>query len=149
MYLARDIPPFVMYCVNGKPRSSLLNVLRQMAIIFSFNQWHVSAVSIHQLLYLYALHLHQNLVCKIHVSYDYITNCMHGCINSKHSNQDVLSHMLHFLFENEQLTNALLGLDLFLSQNFFCRQVVYAYVYIFILTKTLKAIDYQRQKICT
>ena len=24
MYLARDIPPFVMYCVNGKPRSSLL-----------------------------------------------------------------------------------------------------------------------------
>ena len=24
VYLARDIPPFVMYCVNGKPRSSLL-----------------------------------------------------------------------------------------------------------------------------
>ena len=24
MYPARDIPPFVMYCVNGKPRSSLL-----------------------------------------------------------------------------------------------------------------------------
>ena len=24
MYLARDILPFVMYCVNGKPRSSLL-----------------------------------------------------------------------------------------------------------------------------
>ena len=24
MYLARDIRPFVMYCVNGKPRSSLL-----------------------------------------------------------------------------------------------------------------------------
>ena len=23
VYLARDIPPFVMYCVNGKPRSSL------------------------------------------------------------------------------------------------------------------------------
>ena len=25
VYLAQDIPPFVMYCVNGKPRSSLLN----------------------------------------------------------------------------------------------------------------------------
>ena len=24
VYLARDILPFVMYCVNGKPRSSLL-----------------------------------------------------------------------------------------------------------------------------
>ena len=24
VYLARDIPPFVMYCVNGKPRSSLI-----------------------------------------------------------------------------------------------------------------------------
>ena len=24
VYLARDIRPFVMYCVNGKPRSSLL-----------------------------------------------------------------------------------------------------------------------------
>ena len=24
VYTARDIPPFVMYCVNGKPRSSLL-----------------------------------------------------------------------------------------------------------------------------
>ena len=24
VYLARDIPPFVMYCVNGKLRSSLL-----------------------------------------------------------------------------------------------------------------------------
>ena len=24
VYPARDIPPFVMYCVNGKPRSSLL-----------------------------------------------------------------------------------------------------------------------------
>ena len=24
VYLARDIPLFVMYCVNGKPRSSLL-----------------------------------------------------------------------------------------------------------------------------
>ena len=24
VYLARDITPFVMYCVNGKPRSSLL-----------------------------------------------------------------------------------------------------------------------------
>ena len=24
VYLARDIPPFVMYCINGKPRSSLL-----------------------------------------------------------------------------------------------------------------------------
>ena len=24
VYLARDICPFVMYCVNGKPRSSLL-----------------------------------------------------------------------------------------------------------------------------
>ena len=24
VYLARDIPPFVMYCDNGKPRSSLL-----------------------------------------------------------------------------------------------------------------------------
>ena len=24
VYLTRDIPPFVMYCVNGKPRSSLL-----------------------------------------------------------------------------------------------------------------------------
>ena len=23
VYLARDIPQFVMYCVNGKPRSSL------------------------------------------------------------------------------------------------------------------------------
>ena len=23
MFLALDIPPFVMYCVNGKPRSSL------------------------------------------------------------------------------------------------------------------------------
>ena len=23
VFLARDIPPFVMYCVNGKPRSSL------------------------------------------------------------------------------------------------------------------------------
>ena len=26
-YLARDIPPFVMYCVYGKPRSSLYLVL--------------------------------------------------------------------------------------------------------------------------
>ena len=24
VYLARDIPPFRMYCANGKPRSSLL-----------------------------------------------------------------------------------------------------------------------------
>ena len=24
VYPAQDIPPFVMYCVNGKPRSSLL-----------------------------------------------------------------------------------------------------------------------------
>ena len=24
VYLARDIPPFVMYCVNGEPGSSLL-----------------------------------------------------------------------------------------------------------------------------
>ena len=24
VYLAQNIPPFVMYCVNGKPRSSLL-----------------------------------------------------------------------------------------------------------------------------
>ena len=24
VYLAQDIPPFVMYCVNGKPCSSLL-----------------------------------------------------------------------------------------------------------------------------
>ena len=24
VYLARDIRPFVMYCINGKPRSSLL-----------------------------------------------------------------------------------------------------------------------------
>ena len=28
VYLARDIRPFVMYCVNGKPRSSLLIVYR-------------------------------------------------------------------------------------------------------------------------
>ena len=28
VYLARDIPPFVMYCVNGKPRSSLLDYYR-------------------------------------------------------------------------------------------------------------------------
>ena len=24
VYLAQDIPPFVMYCVNGQPHSSLL-----------------------------------------------------------------------------------------------------------------------------
>ena len=28
VFLALDIPPFVMYCVNGKPRSSLFIVYR-------------------------------------------------------------------------------------------------------------------------
>ena len=31
VYPARDIPPFVMYCVNGKPRSSLLIESKRVA----------------------------------------------------------------------------------------------------------------------
>ena len=34
VYLARDIPPFVMYCVNGKPRSSLLIESTDSKILF-------------------------------------------------------------------------------------------------------------------
>ena len=34
VYLARDIPQFVMYCVNGKPRSSLFIESTDSMIIF-------------------------------------------------------------------------------------------------------------------
>ena len=35
VYLARDIRPFVMYCINGKPRSSLLIESTDSMIYFS------------------------------------------------------------------------------------------------------------------
>ena len=34
VYLARDIPQFVMYCVNGKPRSSLFIESTDSMIIY-------------------------------------------------------------------------------------------------------------------
>ena len=40
VYLARDIPPFVMYCINGKPRSSLLiESTDSMMISLSYNEF--------------------------------------------------------------------------------------------------------------
>ena len=43
VYRARDIPPFVMYCVNGKPRSSLLiestNSMILLLILLLILQW--------------------------------------------------------------------------------------------------------------
>ena len=35
VYLARDIPQFVMYCVNGKPRSSLFIESTDSMIIYT------------------------------------------------------------------------------------------------------------------
>ena len=39
VYPARDIPPFVMYCVNGKPRSSLLKESTDSMILILILQW--------------------------------------------------------------------------------------------------------------
>ena len=40
VYLAQDIRPFVMYCVNGKPRSSLLiESTDSMILILIILQW--------------------------------------------------------------------------------------------------------------
>ena len=39
VYPARDIRPFVMYCVNGKPRSSLLIESTDSMILISY-EWH-------------------------------------------------------------------------------------------------------------
>ena len=39
VYLARDILPFVMYCVNGKPRSSLLIESTDPMILILILQW--------------------------------------------------------------------------------------------------------------
>ena len=38
VYLSRDIRPFVMYCVNGKPRSSLLIESTDSIIIIYYNR---------------------------------------------------------------------------------------------------------------
>ena len=37
VFLARDIPPFVMYCVNGKPRSSLFIESTDSMIVINNN----------------------------------------------------------------------------------------------------------------
>ena len=40
VYLARDILPFVMYCINGKPRSSLIiESTDSMMISLSYNEF--------------------------------------------------------------------------------------------------------------
>ena len=40
VYLARDILPFVMYCINGKPRSSLIiESTDSMIISLSYNEF--------------------------------------------------------------------------------------------------------------
>ena len=39
VYLARDNPPFVMYCVNGKPRSSLLIESTDSMITLLYNNY--------------------------------------------------------------------------------------------------------------
>ena len=42
VFLARDIPPFVMYCVNGKPRSSLFIESTDCTILIYINiQWNL------------------------------------------------------------------------------------------------------------
>ena len=38
VYLARDIPQFVMYCVNGKPRSSLFIESTDSMIIYKYRE---------------------------------------------------------------------------------------------------------------
>ena len=39
VYPARDIPPFVMYCVNGKPRSLIESTDSMILILILILQW--------------------------------------------------------------------------------------------------------------
>ena len=48
VYLAQDIPPFVMYCVNGKPCSSLLiESVSTDSMIYIVKVWAIEQIGVY------------------------------------------------------------------------------------------------------